>query len=104
MTTSEVLAVRNKDGRVIGQIIGGVFSKTISDNHLLRKPPAICIDAEPFDKLIRPACHSIIVRVRDGAHRGEYRTPMINFCSYKGEIDRGFGRQYFMILERWERK
>ena len=104
MPVSEVLAVRNSQGRVIGQIANGIFAKNISENHLLRKPPAICIDAEPFDKLIRPACHSIIVRVRDGADRGEYVTPMINFITYKGEIERGFGKQYFMILERWQKR
>ena len=100
----EALAVRNQQGRFIGQIVQGIFSKSISDNHLLRKPPAICIDADEFDKLIRPSCHTIQVTVRDGLNRGEYRTPMINFITYKGEIDRGYGKQYFMILERWERK
>ena len=101
---NEALAVRNKDNRVIGQIANGMFSKMIAGKHLLRKPPAICIDAEPFNKLIWPSCHSIQVRVLDGEHQGEYRTPMINFTTYKGEIDRGFGLQYFMILERWEKR
>lgn len=104
MAINEALAVRNSEGRMIGQILRGTFLKNISDKHLLRKPPAICVDAEQFDKLIRPACNGIMVRVRDGEHRGEYSTPMINFIAYKGEIDRGFGKQYFMILERWERR
>ncbi len=104
MTTGNTLAVRNSQGRVIGQIENGTFTKNISEIHLLRKPPAICIDAEPFNKLIWPSCHSIIVRVRDGLNRGEYVTPMINFVTYKGEIERGHGVQYFMILERWEKR
>jgi len=104
MTTQNALAVRNSQGKVIGLIENGVFFKNISEIHLLRKPPAICIDADPFDKLIRPSCHSIIVRVRDGQNRGEYVTPMINFITYKGEIDRGHGKQYFMILERWQKR
>ena len=101
MTTNDALAVRNSEGRFIGRIQNGTFIKDISGKHLLKKPPAICIDAEQFNKLIFPSCNGIRVRVHDGEHRGEYVTPMINFVTYKGEIDRGFGLQYFMILERW---
>jgi len=104
MATNGALAVRNYQGRVIGTIDRGVFTKTIGDSHLLKKPPAICIDAEQFDKLIRPACNGIMVRVRNGQHQGEYLTPMINFITYKGEIERGHGKQYFMILERWQKR
>ena len=101
---NEALAVRNKEGKVIGSIACGIFSKTISHKHVLLKPPALCIDAEPFNKLIRPSCHTITIRVMDGLYRGEYTTPMISFCSYHGEIDRGYGIQYFMILERFSKK
>lgn len=101
---SDALAVRNAEGRMIGRIEHGTFIKDIGGNHLLKKPPAICIDAEQFNKLIFPSCNGIRVRVHDGEHRGEYVTPMINFVTYKGEIERGHGQQYFMILERWERR
>ena len=101
---NETLAVRNRQGRVIGTILHGIFSKNISHKHVLLKPPALCIDAEPFDKLIRPACNTITIRILDGPYRGEYTTPMISFLSYKGEIDRGFGKQYFMILERFAKR
>ena len=102
MATREALPVRNAEGRFIGRIEGDTFIKEIYARHMLKKPPAICIDADPFDKLIRPICRAILVRDRES--HVEYYTPMINFVTYKGEIERGHGRQYFMILERWQKR
>ena len=96
------LAVYNKQDRFIGRIEGDTFIKEVYTRHQLRKPPAWCIDAEPFDKLIKPSCRYI--RIIDKEKHRQYLSTTANFVENKGEIERGFGKQYFMILEKWEVK
>ncbi|MDP2719570.1 MAG: hypothetical protein Q8P44_07060 [Dehalococcoidia bacterium] len=86
--------------KIIGHIDGKKFEKVVQGSkHMLKKPPAWCIDADAFDNEILPTCTEIIVR--DTESGVEYYSTMFNFEQYKGTIDRGFGRQYFLTLNHW---
>lgn len=100
MISPNALAVRDTKGQVTGFIDGETYTRHVSGSkHMLRKPQAWCFDADSFDKLIRPSCRQIVVE--DLETRKRYHSTMVNFIAERGEIDRGYGRQYFMILSKW---
>ena len=57
------------------------------------------MDAEVFDQLIRVLAKSI--RVEDKETGASWEVSVADFQRYKGVIDRGFGRQYFLRLHKW---
>jgi|TARA_Y100000310_G_scaffold64447_1_gene59969 hypothetical protein len=101
----QVIRVKNK---VIGEIIEipgdkVLFVKVVyGPRHRLRKPPAWSIDAQAYDKLIRPAVQGIRIEDKETSPVTVYQSSIANFDAHKGVIDRGYGRQYFMILDRWD--
>ena len=88
-------------GKVIGYLKGHVFFKSVmGSKHRLRRPPAWALDAETFDEEIKPnATEFIVIDKETGL---EYHCLVGNFDRLKGELDRGFGRQYFLTLGHWE--
>jgi hypothetical protein len=99
MTTDNRLAVKVK-GNFYGYIENGTFVKEVyGSRHKLRKPEAWAIDADSFDKLIRPACKRILIK--DKETHLQYSVSIDSFMRNKGEIDREYGRQYFLIIEHW---
>lgn len=98
--TSQCQPIRGYGGRIIGTSDGVVFRKTIKGSlHLLRCPPAIAIDAEAYDIEIAPSHQRI--EVYDMEAGRTYSASIETFDSLKGELDRGFGRQYFVTLNHW---
>lgn len=92
-------------GDFVGYIDGACYTKEVSGSkHLLRKPaPAWCFDAESMDKYIVPfGVDTIVVKDRESHIR--YCVSMANFLKYRGELDRGHGKQYFLILKYWGRE
>jgi len=87
-------------GRVIGRLEGGIFYKHVQAScHMLFKPRAWAIDAEAFDKHIKSnATELVVIDTETGI---EYQCPTETFDMLKGELDRGFGRQYFLTLNHW---
>lgn len=93
--------VRSIDGRIIGRIEGQTFVKPVcGSRHQLKSPPAWAVDAEAFDQHVKPRCS--LLRVEDRETNTVYETPVAYFDQHKGEFDRGFGRQYFLVLSKWE--
>ena len=89
------------DGRVIGILAGNEFvKKVVGSKHRLRCPPAWAIDADVFDTEIRPNTTRIVVI--DSETDVKYRVSAATFDTLKGELDRGFGRQYFLPLQHWQ--
>ena len=80
-----------KDNRFIKQVIGS--------KHKLRYPSAWAIDAEAFDKEVRPNATEIIVIDKETGLK--YHCQVKTFDRLKGELNRGFGRQYFLTLNHW---
>lgn len=87
--------------KVIGYLQGHAFLKpVIGSKHRLRRPPAWAIDAEAFDREVKPnATEFVIIDKETGL---EYYCAVGAFDRLKGELDRGFGRQYFLTLGHWE--
>ena len=87
--------------KVVGCLKGDKFIKSvIGSKHQLRQPPAWAIDAEAFDVEVKPNASVIVVIDRETGI--EYHCPVETFDKLKGELDRGFGRQYFLTLNHWE--
>jgi len=90
------------NGKCIGELKDGVFYKTVvGHRHQLRHPPAWAIQADVFDKLIKPNATKIVIKDKESGI--EYHCSVESFCRLRGELDRGFGRQYFLTLNHWER-
>jgi hypothetical protein len=93
--------VKLPDGRVIGWLEGDTFIKPVSGSkHRLRKPPAWAIDAEAFDQQVKTQAKEVVIWDRESDTK--YRASIEDFDQHKGEFDRGFFRQYFLALPRWE--
>ena len=86
--------------KVVGCLEGNKFTKSVmGSKHKLRCPQAWAIDAEAFDSDIRPNATQIVVIDRETGL--EYSCSVETFDRLKGELDRGFGRQYFLTLNHW---
>lgn len=93
-----ILKVGNK---VIGFLNDNRFIKSvIGSKHKLRRPPAFAIDAEAFDRQIKPNAKEFVIIDKEAGL--EYHCSIEAFDRLKGELDRGFGRQYFLTLNHWE--
>ena len=71
------------NGKPVARIENRSYIKTVSGSrHFLRVPPAIAFDADTWDA---------------------YRSLTADqFDSKRFEIDRGFGRQYAVVLDAWD--
>jgi hypothetical protein len=88
-------------GKIIGYLEEGAFIKVVTGSkHRLRYPPAWAIDAEAFDTEVKPNATEIVVIDRETGIK--YHTPVQTFDRLKGELNRGFGRQYFLLLNHWQ--
>ena len=89
------------NGKIIGNIEGNKFIKqVIGSKHKLKYPKAWAIDADAFDRDIKPEATEIVVIDKETCV--EYYCSVATFNRLKGELDRGFGRQYFLTLNHWE--
>lgn len=92
--------VYSTDGRIIGEIDGGVFYKQVIPKiHRLRKPPAWATDADSFDREVAPNCHAIVLI--DKENDKQFTTSIDAFIAHRFEFNRGFGRQYAVTLRWW---
>jgi hypothetical protein len=92
--------VRLQNGKVAGRVEDGVFVKPVrGSKHMLRIPRAWAVDAEAYDS-IRPNINLIVVQDEESGF--SYRATPETFDAFRGSLDRGFGRQYFLPLERWQ--
>ena len=89
------------DGRIIGRIEGDTFIKpVIESKHMLKCPPAWAIQADLFDEKVKPCVKWLVIEGKESGKR--WKTSVEYFDTYKKEMDRGFGRQYLMVLARWQ--
>ena len=87
-------------GRAIGWLEEDTFVKPVSGSkHKLLKPLAWAIDADAFDEAVKPIAK--VFCIEDKETRLVYEISVAYFDEHKGELDRGFGRQYFLPLARW---
>ena len=97
----DTIPVKAADGRHAGIIRGDIYQKIVhAERHMLKKPPAWCIDKAAYDKLIKPAGVKLI-RFIDLTARKSWEVPLGVFDQNKGELDWKYGKQYFLILKHW---
>lgn len=95
--------VKTKDNKTIGFLENGCFLKpVVGSKHQLREPPAWAIDADAFDEWVKPNAREIIVT--DTEAKVRYRVSVATFDELKHEMNRGFGRQYFLVLAHWAKE
>lgn len=78
----------------------GVFTKTVQGSrHMLHTPRAWALDAGIYDSL-RPRVRQIVVTDKDSGYT--YTASREVFDLFGGVIDRGFGRQRYLPLDKWQ--
>jgi len=87
--------------KIVGYIEGRKFIKSVTGSkHKLRCPLAWAIDAEVFDREVEPNATEIVIIDKETGIK--YHVSVETFDRLKGELDRGFGRQYFLMLNHWQ--
>ncbi len=95
-TTGHVYA----QGRVVGQVRGDTFCKTVSaSRHMLRKPPAWALDLQSLCDAERLGARWVQFFDRDSG--GCYRASVEQVRRHGFVFDRGHGRQIGLPLDRW---
>lgn len=90
------------NGRIVGQVSGSTFRKTIKGSrHMLRKPLAIALDVQSVHDAQRAgASHAEVIDTETG---NVYRASLDKVLREGVRFDRGFGRQVFLPLDDWLR-
>jgi hypothetical protein len=95
------MIVKSGDGKFIGEIRSRVFTKKVKGSkHQLLNPPAWCIDKKAFDTYWKQFDAIVIVDTETGQC---YKVSTDYFRGYSEELDRGFGAQYMLQLEHWDK-
>ena len=93
------LVIYGAQGKIRGIIENRVLRKAIRGSlHLLRKPPAIALDARMYDRY-RPYFDEI--EITDADTGIVYRGAAGYFDRRRFEIERGFGKQSALGLKHW---
>ena len=93
------LIIYGAQGKIRGIIENRVLRKEICGRiHLLRKPPAIALDARMYDRY-RPYFDEI--EITDADTGIVYRASARYFDRFREVIERGYGKQYALELKRW---
>lgn len=88
------------DQRVIGQVAGDTFRKSIvGSKHLLRSPRAICFDRSTLRDAA--AAGATRVEIVDRESRTVYRALLSTIDAYSFPVRRGHGDQVGLALDRW---
>jgi hypothetical protein len=88
-------------GKVVGYLQDNRFMKSvIGSKHRVRSPSAWAIDSDVFDEQIKSNAAEIVITDRETGKT--YRCSVGTFDRLKGELNRGFGRQYFLTLKHWQ--
>lgn len=95
-------AVRLRDGRVAGEVVGDTFHKKVmGSRHRLQVPPAWAIDVDIL--MQAEALGARWVEVYDQESDELYHAPLSAFWqSDRQEFDRGWGRQRYVLLGDWQ--
>lgn len=87
-------------GKVVGKVKSAVFSKQIKGSkHLLLKPRAIALDVDSLRQAKDYGAKTI--RITDMESGIVYSCDMAHFDRHSFELNRGFGSQRALPLDRW---
>jgi len=92
--------VRRSDGRVVGSIEGDTLRKRVyGSRHMLRTPRAWAVDADILTNAQKAGVR--FVEVVDKESGTTYRTSLDRFFHFGFQLNRGFGLQVALPLEKW---
>lgn len=97
--------IQGHDGTVIGTYIDRTqtfYQKKQGSKHRLRQPPAWAIDTVAYNKLVALGCQGW--RILDTETNVVYATSLLQFSRVKKELDRGYGKQYYMDYNLWRQE
>ncbi|MBN1440968.1 MAG: hypothetical protein JW929_16295 [Anaerolineales bacterium] len=99
-TQTKTNQIYSESGKVIGSVNGGVFRKSIAfSRHALRRPPALAVDECAL--LQAREAGAVEIRIRDSESGKVYSCPIPLFKEHAFILDRGFGKQYALLLSWW---
>jgi hypothetical protein len=94
-------SLRSVDGKLIGTLDAGVFTKKVRGSiHRVRTPPGWAIDKLAYDEHLVGKCHTIVI-VDTEAHL-RYTVSFAKFDEKKILMNRGYGAQYLLVLLYWQ--
>lgn len=86
--------------KVIGEVIGDKFTKKIKGSkHFLRVPPAISFDLRSLYDAYKAGAKT--VAVLDVETGDTYFASMLDVYAEGHVIDRGYGKQIYLDLDKW---
>ena len=86
--------------KTVGTLENNKFIKSVNDSkHKLKYPPAWAIDADVFDKEIKPKVTEIIVLDKETGLK--YHCSVKTFTRHSFRFNRGFADQYALPLQYW---
>ena len=92
--------VYRSDGRVIGNLQGDTLVKrVIGSKHMLRTPKAWAVDVVAYEQAKRAGARYIEIRDRESGIT--YRVSLDGFLRFGIRLDRGYGAQIALPLEKW---
>ncbi|NLG97114.1 MAG: hypothetical protein GX491_07115 [Chloroflexi bacterium] len=92
--------VYRSDGRIIGQLQGDTLVKKVTGSrHMLRTPKAWTVDVVAAEQAKRAGARYIEIRDRESGIT--YRVSLDRFIRYGIRLDRGYGAQIALPLEKW---
>ena len=87
------------NGRTVGQVIGGEYVKDISNNHILKCPPAIANDIQALHDAERAgALYCVFTNTDTGII---YRAAVSKIWDMGTRFNRGWGEQIYCTLSHW---
>jgi hypothetical protein len=88
--------------KVIGQVRGDTFYKTIKNKHILKVPPAIANDINALEDAMRAGANNVCITNKDSGIT--YTTTMVQILNKGVKFNRGFGEQIFLPLGEWQQQ
>jgi len=86
---------------VVGIVVGETFAKTVhSMRHMLNNPPGWAFDVASIEQA--KAYGARRIRLSDKDTDTVFETDFATFDRYAFDLNRGYGRQKALPLERWE--
>jgi hypothetical protein len=88
-------------GKVIGQVRGDTFYKTIKNKHMLKVPPAIANNISALEDAMRAGANNVCITNKDSGIA--YTASMERIFKKGVKFNRGFGEQVFLPLGEWQK-
>ncbi len=86
--------------KVVAEVVGDTLRKKIKGSkHLLRIPPAISFDLKSFHDAYKAGAKN--VAVTDVETGDTYMASMLDVYAEGHIIDRGYGKQIYLDLDKW---